>query len=279
MRGVEAVKGRLGLMAAVKMLRGEPDARVERMGLHRHKSFGSLRMQHATDTAELARAELARMEHDGTAGTATAAATAAAARLAKAGARPAPEEWVRDVLRSCISQGWATTKPEAEEQWHAGGGGGGGGGDGDGDAGMMHGKKLPLLRLTPLGRKMLAGNAPMLMVLPPPPPGISRPTRRPPTAARTRAAATVGGSSGRNDWGGAGAESGLVARLKEWRTRAAQAGQKKAHQVLTNKNIDAIAAARPQSAEELGRVKGMGPVRMEKYAEAILAVVAGAARE
>ena len=53
------------------------------------------------------------------------------------------------------------------------------------------------------------------------------------------------------------ADAPVVAVLREWRVRAA-AG-KPAYTVAHNRTLEAIAALRPTSIDELSQVKGVGP--------------------
>jgi superfamily II DNA helicase RecQ len=55
------------------------------------------------------------------------------------------------------------------------------------------------------------------------------------------------------------------------------AAGKPAYTVLSDQVLHDIARGRPASLTELGRIKGMGPVKLERYGSAILAVVESAA--
>ncbi|MGH9074012.1 MAG: HRDC domain-containing protein [Acidimicrobiales bacterium] len=46
-----------------------------------------------------------------------------------------------------------------------------------------------------------------------------------------------------------------------------------AYVILTDEHLDGIARARPATMAELARCRGMGPVRLERHGDAILAVV------
>ena len=65
----------------------------------------------------------------------------------------------------------------------------------------------------------------------------------------------------------------LVAALKEWRLGEARHREVPAFHILHDRTLNAIAAARPASADELLAVRGMGPGLAGKYGEAILKVI------
>ena len=59
-------------------------------------------------------------------------------------------------------------------------------------------------------------------------------------------------------------------RLRSWRLAAAQQEGQKAFYVFPNATLERIAAARPQTLEELEAVKGVGPKKLEQYGQAVL---------
>ena len=66
----------------------------------------------------------------------------------------------------------------------------------------------------------------------------------------------------------------LVARLQKW-VRQTAAGQKvPAFQILNKATVAAVAAARPTNFAELEAVKGMGPVKVQRFGRMILDVLA-----
>ena len=69
-----------------------------------------------------------------------------------------------------------------------------------------------------------------------------------------------------------GDEAALFAGLKELRRHLA-AG-KPAYTVLPDAALEAIAKLRPSTLDELARVKGVGPAKLERYGEALLQAVA-----
>jgi ATP-dependent DNA helicase RecQ len=72
------------------------------------------------------------------------------------------------------------------------------------------------------------------------------------------------------------ADAELMEALRAWRLSAA-AG-KPAYTVANNATLEAIASARPASAAELSRIKGVGPAFLRRYAEDVLALVGSAGR-
>ncbi len=66
----------------------------------------------------------------------------------------------------------------------------------------------------------------------------------------------------------------LVARLRSWRLERSREDAVPAYVVFSDATIRELAAVRPQSLAELAGVKGLGPVKVERYGEAILGVLA-----
>jgi ATP-dependent DNA helicase RecQ len=65
----------------------------------------------------------------------------------------------------------------------------------------------------------------------------------------------------------------LLRTLRKWRAQTARAQSVPAYVVMHNKALDAIAIVQPHSLAELEAVRGMGPVSVEKYGDAILAIL------
>ena len=92
------------------------------------------------------------------------------------------------------------------------------------------------------------------------------------TSKRTRKGSKAGKRAGR---GGArtkavtlpvgGASAGLVATLRAWRLSEAKKKHVPAFRILTNRALVAIAEARPQNAEALRNVSGIGPKVLQTY--------------
>ncbi|HZW00397.1 MAG TPA: ATP-dependent DNA helicase UvrD2 [Candidatus Deferrimicrobium sp.] len=122
---------------------------------------------------------------------------------------------------------------------------------------------------------------------------------RPQTRTMSRFLRSLGGSSGRissgrgHGSGGArvvrsagghpsttapdGADAALLEVLKAWRRQRSAEDDVPAYVVATDATLAAIAERRPASEAELLSVPGIGPAKVAKYAEAILAVVRGRA--
>jgi len=67
----------------------------------------------------------------------------------------------------------------------------------------------------------------------------------------------------------------LLETLRTWRTEQAKAQRVPPYIVFPNKVIAAIAAQKPATLAELGKISGVGPARLEQYGAAVLALVAG----
>jgi DNA helicase-2/ATP-dependent DNA helicase PcrA len=65
----------------------------------------------------------------------------------------------------------------------------------------------------------------------------------------------------------------VVDALKAWRRERARADGVPAYVVLHDSTLAEIAAKNPQSLLELSRVKGMGPTKLERYGDELLAVL------
>jgi DNA helicase-2/ATP-dependent DNA helicase PcrA len=64
-----------------------------------------------------------------------------------------------------------------------------------------------------------------------------------------------------------------VRALKAWRLERARADEVPAYVVFHDSTLASIAAARPGSLAELGQVPGVGPAKLERYGEQVLAVL------
>lgn len=63
-------------------------------------------------------------------------------------------------------------------------------------------------------------------------------------------------------------------RLEGWRKETASRDGTPAYIVFSNDTLAKIAAANPRTLEELGQVKGVGPVKLERYGPAVLELLA-----
>ncbi|NLD43840.1 MAG: hypothetical protein GX657_10130 [Chloroflexi bacterium] len=71
----------------------------------------------------------------------------------------------------------------------------------------------------------------------------------------------------------------LFERLRTWRRETAQQAGQKAFYVLPDTTLERIAAARPQTLEDLQAVKGVGPKKLEQYGSAVLDITRGEPEE
>lgn len=83
------------------------------------------------------------------------------------------------------------------------------------------------------------------------------------------------GSDGRPPAAVGGERSPLSHALRAWRTARAKADAVAPFIVFHDATIEAIAERRPRSIAELRRVPGVGPTKLDRYGEEILAVVVG----
>jgi ATP-dependent DNA helicase RecQ len=65
----------------------------------------------------------------------------------------------------------------------------------------------------------------------------------------------------------------VVAALKEWRATRAKADGVPAYVVAKDATLEEIATVRPTSPQELLAVNGIGPAKLERYGDEILAVL------
>ena len=63
--------------------------------------------------------------------------------------------------------------------------------------------------------------------------------------------------------------------LEVWRKERAKSEERPAYIVLRNESLRQIAQQNPQTLDELSDVKGIGPVKLEQYGDAILGVLRG----
>jgi DNA helicase II / ATP-dependent DNA helicase PcrA len=70
----------------------------------------------------------------------------------------------------------------------------------------------------------------------------------------------------------------LFEALADWRKSRAKADEIPAYIVFHNTVLVAIADARPRSLDELAEIAGVGPAKLERYGNAVLEVLEGAAR-
>jgi DNA helicase-2/ATP-dependent DNA helicase PcrA len=78
---------------------------------------------------------------------------------------------------------------------------------------------------------------------------------------------------------GAGAAEPSERALREWRSGVAKRESLPAYVVLNDNELGGIAATRPRTLAELAGCKGIGPNRLERWGDEILAVLGGVAGE
>ena len=66
----------------------------------------------------------------------------------------------------------------------------------------------------------------------------------------------------------------LLGRLKRWRTEEAARQAVPAYVVFHDRTLAAIAAMRPEQAEQLRAVSGVGPAKLARYGPALLRLLA-----
>jgi ATP-dependent DNA helicase RecQ len=76
--------------------------------------------------------------------------------------------------------------------------------------------------------------------------------------------------------GDAPVDEQLVVRLRSWRLERSQEDAVPAYVVLHDATLRELASIRPQTLEELADVKGFGPVKLDRYGDDLLAVLAEA---
>ena len=72
-----------------------------------------------------------------------------------------------------------------------------------------------------------------------------------------------------------GAAAQAEQALRTWRTKRARADGVPAYVVLNDKYLRGVAAANPATAADLAACDGIGPAKLEKYADEILDVLSG----
>lgn len=70
------------------------------------------------------------------------------------------------------------------------------------------------------------------------------------------------------------ADEGLVERLRHWRRERSREDGVPAFVVLHDATLQELAAAQPRTHAELAGIKGLGPAKLERYGDDLLAVVA-----
>jgi ATP-dependent DNA helicase RecQ len=72
------------------------------------------------------------------------------------------------------------------------------------------------------------------------------------------------------------ADEDVVERLRSWRRERSREDGVPPYVVLHDTTLRQLAATQPRSHDELSAVKGLGPVKVERYGEELLALLATA---
>jgi DNA helicase-2/ATP-dependent DNA helicase PcrA len=95
-------------------------------------------------------------------------------------------------------------------------------------------------------------------------------------ALRPRVARTAAARPKRKREAPVAADAELFGRLRTWRRAQAEAQQVPPYVVFNDATLVAIADARPDSQAALARIPGVGPAKLARYCEPLLALVGGA---
>ena len=132
-----------------------------------------------------------------------------------------------------------------------------------------------VLALTPDGRRVARGEIRPELALPTPARGRARAR----ASRRGRDEHARGGAGGDSAGGepeldeSADPDPELLARLKSWRTEEARRKGMPPYVIFHDSTLVALAAARPRHRDELRRVRGIGPAKLEAYGEALLGLL------
>ncbi|MGE0304801.1 MAG: ATP-dependent helicase [Acidimicrobiia bacterium] len=105
-------------------------------------------------------------------------------------------------------------------------------------------------------------------------------TPAPPESERTivrsrgnRPNAEVKATSSANTAAASSADPTILAALKRWRAQTARRANVPAYVVFSDAHLEGIASARPSSERELARCAGVGPTKLERYGDEVLAII------
>ncbi len=132
----------------------------------------------------------------------------------------------------------------------------------------------PVVQLTALGSDVMKGKAELETVPPIPADVLAKIRGQPRSGRMDEPKESRGGADAVPDpEPTAPVDPGLLAALKKWRHQvASQAGIPHYH-VFSNGTLEEIARQRPASSHGLLAVKGIGPAKLERYGEALLALL------
>jgi ATP-dependent DNA helicase RecQ len=121
------------------------------------------------------------------------------------------------------------------------------------DAGLIHtvtSGEYPLMTLTPLGDKVMRGEASFQLVWPDP------------AAGRKEVALRDHGHDGQ-----------LYSMLRDLRTNMAKREEVPPYVIFSNKTLEALARYQPVNAEEALHVPGIGVAKVQRYAEPFIEAI------
>jgi DNA helicase-2/ATP-dependent DNA helicase PcrA len=74
-------------------------------------------------------------------------------------------------------------------------------------------------------------------------------------------------------------DEATMGRLREWRRQEAAEQKLPAYCIFTDATLVALAESRPRNSAELVKIQGLGPAKVGKYGEHVLAILAGEVSE
>lgn len=125
---------------------------------------------------------------------------------------------------------------------------------------MIDAQQFPCLHLTPLGLAVVRGDEPSRVLLP---------TKKIESEQKNRGKS----SSKSNSIDLGDDDQALFEALRQKRQELAKSDSVPAYVICSNRTLAAICAARPRSQNDLLEVNGMGPVKVERYGDALLETV------
>lgn len=150
------------------------------------------------------------------------------------------EAWILKLLRRCITAGWVD----------------------------FHGDDRPIVHLTEVGKDVMVGKRPARLLLP----GDDAPR-----SARPRGAVRSERTTGATEGVDLDAEAAVVFEaLRRHRMTRAKAEGVPPYVVASDRTLREIAMLRPRTPDELAMAHGIGPTKLERYGEGLLATVASA---
>jgi ATP-dependent DNA helicase RecQ len=152
------------------------------------------------------------------------------------------EEWVTRLLRRCVTAGWVD----------------------------FHGQEHPVLLLTPQGNAVMKGELVARILLPDDERVRPRAAAAPTRSERAKPA-NAAPETELDDTGEV-----IFAALRAYRMERARADSVPPYVVASDRTLREIAMLRPASLDELAQAHGIGPMKLEKYGDALLDVVAKA---